>query len=391
MRYARQSHSTLAAVLLGCCLLTAGPLSAQTYIPGRYQDARWYWSNPRTALSSYIHAQADLTRAQGQAAVDFADARRLVAFAVDKELDNWLKHMRTYWQRKLDYETNRMRLNHLKQIAKGQRLNDRRWMKSRQWERLKNNPELNRNAIQQGTALNFLLERLANTVGTYDIDRLEGRVGAEEFAALQLTPDELHALQLCQTGTGGGKLIFRADGSSNEHISWWPFRLRDEQLAPQRDAYMNARREVIAQARDGGQIDQEKLHQLAEAYGDLSREFYRIYVAEEEATKGWENFRQFYAARAFIHSLGTELQRLQNTGDGRALHILSGFHPKEDGKDVLGLLAFMNRNGVEFAPAQPGDEYAYHKVFDMMRSIYVTVAEYDQAIQPKNLLEEQVE
>ncbi len=364
------------------------PAWGQPYGPVRYRRDRLYWYNPRTALSSYIHAQADLMRAQGEAAVDFAEARILVAEAVDQELDNWLEHMQRYWQRKIEYEKNRIKLNQVKQVAKEQRLNDRRYMKSRIWERIRNNPELNRNAVEQGNALNFLLDRLSNTVGTYDIARLEGRFSSEDFVDLQLTPEQLHALQLCQTGMGGGRLLFRADGSSNSELHWWPYQLRDDVFGMERDAYMSSRREVIRQAEAGGQLDNERLQQLREAYGDLSRKFYQRYVAQEQAEAGCDTFRQFYAARAFISALGSEIRRLENTGDARVLQVLKGFHPDKEGRDVMGLLAYMNRNGIQFAAAQPGDELAYHAVFKMMRDVYVTVAEDDEAIQPRNLTEQ---
>jgi hypothetical protein len=195
-------------------------------------------------------------------------------------------------------------------------------------------------------------------------------------------------LRLSQVGVGGGELLFRADGSSNTELHWWPFQLRDEALAAERQAYMDARREVMQQAEEGGAIDPEKLAHLKQAYSDLSRKFYTRYVAQEQARAGWDTFRQYHAARTFIHSLGSEILRYENTGNANVLQVLKGFHPEKEGRDVMGLLAYMNRNGVRFAPAQPGDEQAYHAVFKMMRDIYVTVAENDEGIQPRDLTEQ---
>ena len=377
--------SLLVCVFLGLC---PSPTWGQVHDPWPHRHENWYGYNPRTAYSSYIHAQADLMRAQGERAVDFAEARVLLADAVDKELDNWLEHMQRYWQRKIEYEKNRIKLNQVRQIAKDQRLNDQRAMRSRMWERIKNNPQLNANSIVNGNALNFLLDRLANTVGTYDIARLEGTTSPDDCADLQLTPEQLRSLQLSQTGVQGGKLLFRADGSSKIDLEWWPFKLRDEVFQAERQAYMAARRAVLEQAGTGGQIDSESLLQLKTAYGALSRSFYERYVAQEQAQAGWDTFRQFHAARAFLHALGSEIHRYENTGDARLLQVVSGFHPETAGQDVLALLAYMNRNGVRFAPAQPGDEYAYHAVFRMMRDIYVTVADNDQAIQPRDLTDQ---
>lgn len=35
----------------------------------------------------------------------------------------------------------------------------------------------------------------------------------------------------------------------------------------------------------------------------------------------------------------------------------------------------MSPNGLEFAPALPGEEAAYHQVFHMMRDLFVTVVD----------------
>lgn len=368
--------------LVAACLLL-GMGSAYGQRPGPWAPRRgdWHWHNPRTALSSAIHSQADLMRAQGQRAVDFAAARVLVAEAVDKELDNWLKHLRTYWQRNIEYEQNRIKLNQVKQLAKDQRLNDRRWQKSRTWERIKNNSDLNKAAIENGNALNFLLDRLANTVGTYDIARLEGVENPETFSDLQLTDSQLHALRISQTGVRGGKVFFRADGSSDVNLEWWPYKLRGDEFKAEREAYTKTRRDVFQQVKEGGEIEVEQLERLKQAFGELSKAFYQHYVAREAAEAGWETFRQFYAARAFIQALDAEITRLESTGDARVLEVQKGFHPDEDGSDIMGLLAYMNRNGLQFAPAQPGDEPAYHSIFRMMRDIYVTVSDFDQALQ----------
>jgi hypothetical protein len=48
----------------------------------------------------------------------------------------------------------------------------------------------------------------------------------------------------------------------------------------------------------------------------------------------------------------------------------------------------MNRNGLEFAKPKPGGEFAYHKLFVMMRALYLTVADEATSLQPKYLSDE---
>ena len=66
-----------------------------------FAEVRWFMYDPYDTITARIYAQSDLIRARGDAAVDFAHARKLHAEAVDQELDNWVKHVRAYWDRKL--------------------------------------------------------------------------------------------------------------------------------------------------------------------------------------------------------------------------------------------------------------------------------------------------
>ena len=73
-------------IMFVCVFQFCSPVDAQ---PGHYHPHGdvWYWHSPGTAMSSLIHAQADMVRAQGARAVDFAAARIMMAEAVDKDLD----------------------------------------------------------------------------------------------------------------------------------------------------------------------------------------------------------------------------------------------------------------------------------------------------------------
>jgi hypothetical protein len=48
----------------------------------------------------------------------------------------------------------------------------------------------------------------------------------------------------------------------------------------------------------------------------------------------------------------------------------------------------MNRNGLQFARPNPGSEFAYHKMFRMMMTLYLTVADVDESLQPIDLSKE---
>ena len=123
--------------------------------------ARWALYDPYYALTSRIYAQAEMIRAQGDAAVSYGYARNLHADAYSKELDNWKKELRIYWERKTLAEQKKLELDTVKRIAKMKYLNDQKWQNNQLWNRLKNHPELSGTSIRSGRALNFLLARLA--------------------------------------------------------------------------------------------------------------------------------------------------------------------------------------------------------------------------------------
>ena len=87
----------------------------------------------------------------------------------------------------------------------------------------------------------------------------------------------------------------------------------------------------------------------------------------------------------FLAELDREVRRLEDTGDIRPFQTRAGWSPEGNGGNLVGLLSFMNSNGVRFASSKPSDEPVYHNLFVMMRSLYLTVAEDDESIQPVKL------
>ena len=157
------------------CLLACDPTWAQEVVvvrPEYRYPARIRWSlyDPYYAVTARVYAQAELIRSQGDAAVSFAHARNLHAEAYSKELDNWMKELRVYWDRKTVAEQKKLELDHVHQISKMRYLNDQKWQNSRFWDRLKNHPELSEVRIRNGDALNFMLARLAASSLPYQFD-----------------------------------------------------------------------------------------------------------------------------------------------------------------------------------------------------------------------------
>ena len=376
------AKTTIAACLL--ILLTVETSWAQNVVVVDPVDAyptrlRWAVYDPYYAVTSRIYAQAALIRAQGDATVDVAHARNLHADAYSKELDNWKKELRIYWERKTLAEQKKLELDHVRQIARMKYLNDQKWQNSRLWDRLKNHPELSGPNIRNGNALNFLLARLAASSLPYQFDPETSRFGQEALEQLDLNKDLLGNITLKQ-----GPFKFAASHTVDGTISLWPYLLRWDEFKASRAAFEEARVAVVQESEAQGQASVDRIQRMQTELLKLTKEFHSSAKVQQWIEQR-HRFTHFYAGERFLRELDREIVQLEKTGDIRPLSGQGRYDPENDGKHVVSLLCFMNRNGVEFAPATPGSEFAYHNMFVLMRGLYLTVAEDDDSLKPENL------
>lgn len=351
-------------------------------LESRYpQRVQWATYDPFYAVTSRVYAQAQLIRAQGDAAVSFGHARGLNADAYSKELDNWMKELRVYWDRKVVAEKKKLELDEVRKIKKMRYLNDRKWRHSRAWDRLKNHPELNKASIEKGKALNFLLARLSVSAIPYRFDPESSRFAQSAIGKLSLDREMLGHVMLKQ-----GAFKFAADQSVQDTISLWPYLLRWNEFDSTRSAFESARTDVVNGSESGGQVPVAEIRDLHEALMRLTQEFHQS-AEVDQYVEQHRRYSHFVTADRFLQELDREIIRLEETGDIRPFRGGNNYDPEVAGDNLISLLCFMNRNGLEFAPAQPGSESTYHHLFVMMRSLYLTVAEQDPSTQPENLSE----
>lgn len=335
--------------------------------------------DPYYTVTSRVYAQAELIRAQGDAEVSFAHARNLNADAYSKELDNWMKELRVYWDRKTVAEQKKLELDHVRQIAKMKYLNDHKWQNSRFWDRLKNHPELSEVRIRNGDALNFMLARLAASSLPYQFDPSTSRFGDEALDQLDLDSQILANLTLKQ-----GPYKFAANQTVEGTINLWPYILRWDEFAASREDFERARLAAVEESDAGSQVSVASIQGMQKALVRLCNDFHGSGKVKDWV-KQHHRYAQFYSADRFLQELDRELVQLEKTGNIRPFRGQNGYDPKVDGDHVVSLLCFMNRNGVEFARATPGSEFAYHNMFVLMRGLYLTVAEEDESLKPANL------
>jgi hypothetical protein len=136
-------------------------------------------------------------------------------------------------------------------------------------------------------------------------------------------------------------------------------------------------REKFKQARDA--VSDESTTRSEEQRLDAIAKLILAHTALEEAflrgqtrtvrIKSANAFTAYQEGKAFLQSLGAEVRRLERLGPGGASPEGLAYH----GDQLPEMLAHMVRNGLEFAPAKPGDEPAYQRVFHMLRDLYVAV------------------
>jgi len=386
MIYKNRGYVTLmATIMLVVCFGQCGVSRAQSNVAlleSRYpRRVQWAAYDPFYAVTSRVYAQAELIRAQGDAAVSFGYARNLNAEAYSEKLDNWEKELRKYWNRKVDTEKRKLELDQVRKIKKMMYLNDRKWRHSHAWDRLKNHPELNKARIEKGKALNFLLARLSVSALPYRFNPESSRFGQDAIRELSLDQTMLGHVMLKQ-----GVFKFPADQSVQDSISLWPYLLRWDEFDSTRSAFERARAAIVDGTGSGGDVPVAEIRHLHEALMRLSHEFHQSLEVKQWVDKH-RRYSHFVTADRFLQELDREILRLEETGDIHPFRGGNNYDPEVAGDNLISLLCFMNRNGLEFAPAQPGNESAYHHLFVMMRSLYLTVAEQDPSTQPKNLSE----
>jgi|GEM_PF-1280018 len=336
------------------------------YLNSRYHRYHrynyWYWWGVTDPLAQQIHAQADFQRALGESAIDFAEARKINADTFRKEIDNSVAAVEAYWDRKAIYRAEQFK----RYIAPLEREQLR---KSKQWDWLEKDPNFAPESIQNGKAMNLLLDRLAMTVLTYSYTSTHSQDDQELRKRLKLEPAVIHQLYLKES-VGRTGLRFRADSREALTIDWWPWVFRKEQdLKKPREQFDKARTDLINHLATNDAP--QKLQMMLDSYWEMKTSLDRWFQGHKKdpgfVAQG--NPTHYLDGKRFLESVFGEIHRLQRTGSSSMLVGRTKF----DGDNLFDLMAFMSKSALKFDAAQPGEEAGYHQVFQLMRDLYVTV------------------
>jgi hypothetical protein len=319
------------------------------------------FSSPATQTMSQIRAYNRLARQYG-------NNTSSNPFLVQQQIANSVAYVRAYYEKKAIYESEKAK----RHVAP---LDEQKIANSKTWGWLKDHPEMTGTSIIDGKAQNFLLHRLAGTMLALKFSPGDQPVDAAMLQQLKLAPELVHQLKLRQDLPNGERLEFRADEGTALSSDWWPFALRGDEFATRRAAFDKARRAAVDESQKG-QISNKALNDLMSALNDIDAEFQRRFD-KTTRVKTPLNFQRFLTAQRYIQSQAAQIARMQSTGDASAFDGSLKFQAN----DLVALLTYMSRHGLEFAPAKPGEEAAYHNLFHMMRDLYVTIADNDESIQ----------
>lgn len=317
--------------------------------------------SPQTAYSAGVLAEADFVRAEGEFLHNYSVANRNWVDAYDKALDNAMKELKYRIEARIIGEAERYRRDPPlleRQIKRNANL----------WNRFKNYPELSGISISNGTALNFLLDRLSTTVLAYQLSQGGGedRVDPAKLELLTLTPEMVAKVRFKQR-IDSGLSTFGADTGEALDLGHWPATLRGDTIRNERTQFIEARAQLMSSK------NEESLNRNLETVSEAFESLLATFTEQNDASRrnaSLEVHKEFTEASRFLQRMRLEIYRLRRVGMKGIVNEPLRF----EGESLIELLTHMSRNGLIFEKPNPGDEHAYHQLFGMMRDLYLVVA-----------------
>ncbi|EAQ80640.1 hypothetical protein [Blastopirellula marina] len=335
----------------------------------RGQDFYIYERAPY-ASAALIYAQSDMIRAQAAASVDYQIARSIAAEAYSKELDNALKTVEIYFQRRAERDAHVLK-NHLDEADK---------RKEKALRRIVDHPELTGEGMSNGRSLNTLKEALRSTVLSFQYLQGDDPEIENLIAQFDLPLEMKSKIRLRFTNVRGETGVFAADTGRLNSFDWWPYLLRDDKFQSSREEIQALLIDIQQNASTRTEIDNRSIEALEKASLNLAGQFLKTYDRTAMAKAGIDKFRLYRASEMHLQSMMLAIQRLKNVGEADGALNMGTYNPNVDGKNLATLLAYMVRHGVEFAPPKPGDEDAYHQLFEMSKNLYVAASSEEDSL-----------
>lgn len=313
---------------------------------------------PATALGDMIVADAILLRASGDFLVSAGIARNLNAKAASMEMDNSVKWVNTYFKRR--------QLNKKYREAEHVSYLEHAEKRKETYRRIidKNLAPLNSDLSDD---LNWMLREILahSSYADFMSDTPNSMMSSGHDA--RLDDRERHEIQLTEGKLAGGRAMkFRADKAEVLETERWPMVLRADRYQAARKEFEDAREFAVAQLKNDKEMTNRGADRLMAAVDRLTSDLNKAYPRERLRTISPRDYHDFDTAKHFLQSLAGSTFRLIETNSAVAFDESYRFQ----GKTVAELLQHMLSRGLEFAPAEPGGEGVYRKLYQSVRGFY---------------------
>jgi len=307
---------------------TANPYTATLTSPGYPpSDSSGYNNSPYNPYYSYadpyggyMRGLADVTTAQANYHLKYQQARLIREDVTAKQIQN---------RRSIFDEFNYERMN----TPSAEEL--RRKELQTALERARFLP--NSSEITSASTLNTLLNHLVAA---------QGKGGRGTTVPL----DEETIKKINVSARAGGNIgVLKNEGRLN-----WPLALRGEAFEAERKDLDRFAPEAIKQAEFNTRVDTAYLNDMTEAQRKLHRKL--------ESKVSELSPAQYMEAKKFLNNIDDAIRALQ---DPNVANYFTGKYAAK-ARTVAELVDYMSKQGLSFAPAVPGDEAAYHALYNAL-------------------------
>ena len=313
-----------------------------------------------TALSAQIHAEAPLVSSFGGYLVDRTIAERHHEIAREHRIRNYVLWVDSYFEAR--------RLNRLHRLEE----NPNFIMREEEIQKVKRQmiTKFHQHASKGDVTemLNWLLKELSGpTLAIQYLPEVESMAGQCDSPLSER--DKFH-VRLTEAGAGRNKLVWTlADGSPLK--TNWPLALRTPEFEAECRAFEEVRDEVIKEIDalgPGDRLPYESAEKLMVAVDRLITALRDAYPKERRHESS-NAFLQYLAAKRYLQSLASQVERAAETNDW---WLLSG-EGKFEGGSVMQLVHHMYEMGAAFEHPEPGGEGTYQKLFRDLGTLYVVL------------------
>jgi len=318
----------------------------------------------RTPLSDQINAEARFVVASGYMVRSVAEARKINAEAVALEIQNRKRSVEVYYELRQLYKKNYLE-EHPRYMEMLKRREDMLETKVNKYY----DEEMRHDVTETS---NWLLRRLSSSVLSCQYDLSGGKSPIPPGIDLKLTDRDLKLIRLADGGRKGSRLEFSA-ADGEVLVPNWPIALRNpDKCKAACDRFDRARKAVVKDGKATGKVSHESQTELMQAVNGLYAALKAAYPKEK--LNDPNEFLDYLAGKGFVQTLVASAHRAIAINDTSVFT-----HPRHfQGDSLFGLIQYMYRNGLQFAPPLPGaDGEGIYKtlLFPGLRKMYATIGQ----------------